>query len=139
MLFPCSSNLSKKSYRLYGLTSSSSNCKSMFICFVVSSLDNSTTVSTCIETLLRINIRARDSVFLIFTPLSVNYKKLHHSGGQNNYLMFSSFQPFSFASSFKVSGEFASALWIASWVLLFTTIMLLGSKALLGSSFFRVI
>lgn len=77
--------------------------------------------------------------FKFFTPLSVNHKKLHHSGGQNNYLMFSSFQPFSFASSFKVSGEFASALWIVSWVLLFTTIMLLGSKALLGSSFFRVI
>ena len=35
----------------------------------------------CIETLLRINIRAQLVTFIIFAPLYVNHKKLHHSGG----------------------------------------------------------
>lgn len=39
------------------------------------------TTSTCIESLLRINIRAQLVTFIIFAPLYVNHKKLHHSGG----------------------------------------------------------
>lgn len=39
-------------------------------------------VSTCIEILHRINIRARGDVIIFFTPFNANAKKLHHSVGQ---------------------------------------------------------
>lgn len=45
-------------------------------------LVNRSTLSTCIEILHRINIRARGDVIIFFSPFNANTKKLHHSGGQ---------------------------------------------------------
>ena len=62
-------------------TIDSVNCIKPFDGYPYFTFDINTTVSTCIETLLRINIRAQLVTFIIFAPLYVNHKKLHHSGG----------------------------------------------------------
>ena len=62
-------------------TIDSVNCIKPFDGYSYFTFDINTTVSTCIETLLRINIRAQLVTFIIFAPLYVNHKKLHHSGG----------------------------------------------------------